>query len=179
MNMTLDLKSVFASLAAGDTDPLLSLVEQRKAEFKLLSYEEKYQTLLRLAVALGDHGMTGDVETFDKITMTFVNRGFSSYFNEDEFALAKETLEKEGMENPSEADVILRLRTNYRGEAPPADEPIKLSLLYDHFRTQGWNVKPEDALVFIELSKNDNEIWGGHIDKAIMQQFGKPSLTRA
>lgn len=177
--MGIELQTVFDFIAAGNTDPLISLVEEKSTKFKSLSYEEKYQILVQLAVALGDPGMTGDVDTFDNLTLRNVQDGMTSYANQDELENVIKTLNAEGLENPTHEQSILRLRIDYRGEAPPADEPLKLTLLYDHFRTQGWRVKPEHALIFLELSKEQDKKWGNQIDQTIVGWFGKPTLTRA
>lgn len=176
--MPQSLTPVFTALSENNTAPLLSWIETRRAEFKKESYEERYQTLLGVAVMLGDPGITGNVDTLDKITMNNVNIGMTAYANEDEIDKAKETLKSEGLENPTNEQVILRLRTDYRGEAPPADEPLKLTLLYDHFRTDGWVVKPEDALIFAEMSANDDQKFGKDIDRIIVGHFGKPATPQ-
>ena len=176
--MPQNLAPVFTALAENNTGPLLSWIESRRAEFKKEPYEERYQALLGVAVMMGDPGMTGNVDTFDKITLNNVQQGMTAYVNEDELHDALETLKSEGVEAPTNEAAILRLRTDYRGEAPPADEPLKLTLLYDHFRTQGFVVKPEDVLIFGEMSGDDDQKFGKDIDRIIVGHFGKPAAPQ-
>ena len=176
--MPQSLAPVFTALAENNTGPLLSWIESRRAEFKKEPYEERYQALLGVAVMLGDPGMTGNVDTFDKITLNNVDMGMTAYVNEDELHDALETLKSEGVEAPTNEAAILRLRTDFRGEAPPADEPLKLTLLYDHFRTQGFVVKPEDVLIFGEMSGDDDQKFGKDIDRIIVGHFGKPAAPQ-